>query len=138
MSIQPYLFFDGRAEEAAEFYKQTLGAEIVMMMRFSESPDPNQCAPGMADKIMHMSLRIGGTEILASDGECKGKASFQGFGLAYSVPSVEEAGRIFGLLGEGGQIQMPMMQTFFSPSFGMVADRFGVTWMIMADRPAQG
>lgn len=133
MNVQPYLFFDGRCEEALEFYRKTLGAEIEMLMRFSESPEP--CEPGMVppgseNKVMHASFQVGDAMLMASDGNCKGQAKFDGFSLSLTVPSVEDAHRFFAALGDGGQVQMPLMKTFFSPQFGMVADRFGVSWMI--------
>jgi PhnB protein len=133
MQLQPYLFFDGRCEEAVEFYKKTLGAEVTMLMRFKDSPEPPQpgmVPPGSENKVMHMSFRIGETTVLASDGRCLGKPSFQGFALSLTVPNESEAERRFAALGDGGQVQMPMSKTFFSPRFGMVADRFGVSWMI--------
>ena len=134
MQIQPYLFFDGRCEEAVEFYRRTLGAEVTMQLRFKDAPPQpaGQCqvTPEAADKIMHMSLRIGETTVLASDGRCQGNPSFQGFALSLTVPNEAEANRLFGALGDGGQVQMPLGKTFFSPSFGMVADRFGVSWMV--------
>jgi len=128
--IQPYLFFDGRCEEALEFYRRAVGAEIVQMMRFKESPDPNSCAPGAGDKVMHVSFRVGDSLVLASDGRCQGAPSFQGFALSLTVLNEAEAEKRFAALGEGGQVQMPMTKTFFSPRFGMVADRFGVSWMV--------
>ncbi|HEY4848424.1 MAG TPA: VOC family protein [Methylocella sp.] len=131
MPVQPYLFFDGRCEEAVEFYRKALGAEITMLMRFKESPDPGMCAPGAGDKVMHMSFRIGDTTLLASDGECTGKPNFQGFSLSLTAPSDAEAGRLFALLADGGQVRMPLTKSFFSSRFGMVADRFGVPWMIV-------
>jgi PhnB protein len=134
MKVQPYLFFDGRCEEAIEFYKKTLGAEVLMLMRFRDSPDPpppGMIPPGSEDKVMHTSLRIGETEVMASDGRCMGKPSFQGVSLSLSVPSEAAADRLFNLLAEGGQVQMPIGRTFFSPRFGMVTDRFGVSWMIV-------
>ena len=134
MQIQPYLYFDGRCEEAVEFYHRTLGAEVTMLMRFKESPDPGMVAPGTGDKVMHASFRIGETTVLASDGRCQGSASFQGFALSLTVPNEAEAERLFGALGDGGQVQMPMTKTFFSPRFGMVADRFGVSWMIIVEQ----
>jgi PhnB protein len=134
MQIQPYLFFDGRCEEAADYYRRTLGAEVTMLMRFKDGPPQptGQCVvpPGVEDKVMHMSLRIGETTVLASDGQCQGKPSFQGFSLSLTVPSEAEAERLFAALGDGGQVQMPLAKTFFSPRFGMVADRFGVSWMV--------
>ncbi len=130
MQVQPYLFFEGRCEEAVEFYRKALGAEITMLMRFKESPDPGMCPPGTLDKVMHMSFRIGDTTLLASDGRCTGQANFQGFSLSLTVPNDAEAERLFAALAEGGQVQMALTKTFFSSRFGMVADRFGVPWMI--------
>ena len=130
MQVQPYLFFDGRCDEALAFYRGALGAEVTMLMRFKESPDPSMVGPGTGDKVMHASVRIGETTMLASDGRCQGAPSFQGFALSLTVPNEAEAERLFGALGDGGQVQMPMTKTFFSPRFGMVADRFGVSWMV--------
>jgi PhnB protein len=134
-AVQPYLFFNGRCDEALEYYRQHLGAEIGNLMRFKESPDPASCAPGQEDKVMHVNFRLGDTEIMASDGRCEGTTNFQGFALAYTVPTSADADRIFGALADGGQVQMPLAQTFFSPRFGMVADRFGVFWMVMVAQP---
>jgi PhnB protein len=134
MKVQPYLFFDGRCEEAFNFYKKVLGAQVEMMMRFKDSPEPanpEMCPPGADDKIMHMSFRVGDTSIMASDGHCKGKPVFAGFSLSYTVASAQEADRVFAQLGEGGQVQMPLTKTFFSERFGMVADQFGVSWMVL-------
>jgi PhnB protein len=140
MSIQPYLFFDGRCDEALAFYGKVLGAKVEMLMRFKENPEPPKdgCAPapGSADKVMHACFKVGDTAIMASDGMCGGKPSFQGFSLAYSVKSEADADRTFGALGDGGQVQMPLAKTFFSPKFGMVTDRFGVTWMVMVEQKA--
>jgi PhnB protein len=130
MQVQPYLIFEGRCEEAVEFYRQTLGAEVQMLMRFKESPDPSMCAAGTEDKVMHAALRIGESIVMASDGRCQGPASFQGISLSLTVPNEAEAERRFAALGEGGQVQVPLTPTFFSPRFGMVADRFGVSWMV--------
>jgi PhnB protein len=131
MNVQPYLFFDGRCEEALDFYKKALGAKVDMTMRFKESPDPNTCAPGSENKIMHAAFKIGDTQVLASDGRCEGKPNFQGFSLTINAKDEAEADRLFAALGDGGQVQMPLTKTFFSPRFGMVADRFGVGWMIL-------
>jgi len=133
MQIQPYLFFEGRAEEAAEFYKSKLGAEVTMLMRNKDAPEkppPGMLPPGSENKVMHMALRIGDTTVLASDGSCKGKPNFQGISLSMTVKDEAEAKKVFAALSEGGQVQMPLGKTFFSPSFGMVADRFGVSWMV--------
>lgn len=134
MLIQPYLFFDGRCEEAVEFYRQALGAQVEMLMHFKDSPDQTMVAPHTREKVMHASLRIGETSIKVSDGRCTGQSNFQGFSLSLMVSSVAEADRLFAALGEGGQVQMPLAETFFSPRFGMVADRFGVSWMILVGK----
>ena len=128
MQIQPYLFFDGRCDEAIDFYRGALGAEVLMLMRFKDSPEP--VAHGGEDKVMHASLRIGQTTVLVSDGRCLGKPSFQGFALSLTVADESQAERLFAALADGGQVQMPLTKTFFSPRFGMLADRFGVAWMI--------
>ena len=130
MQLQPYLQFDGRCEEAVTFYRDALGAEIVMLMRFKDSPDPGMVPPGAENKVMHMRFRIGETTVLASDGRCVGKPSFQGFSLCLTVASDAEAEHFFNALADGGQVQMPLASTFFSSRFGMVADRFGVGWMV--------
>ena len=134
LMVQAYLFFDGRCEEAIEFYRKALGAEVDMLMRFKDSPEPPQPGmhpPGSENKVMHANLRIGDTEIMASDGRCMGKPNFEGFALSIRVPTEAEADRRFTALGDGGKVQMPLAKTFFSPRFGMVTDRFGVLWMIL-------
>ena len=130
MQIQPYLSFDGRCEEAIEFYRHALGAKVEMMMRFKEAPEQGMSPPEAGDKVMHSALRIGDSMVLASDGRCLGKPSFQGFALSLTAADEAEASRLFAALSDGGQVQMPLAKTFFSPSFGMVADRFGVSWMV--------
>ena len=133
MQVQPYLFFDGRCEEALAFYRKAIGAEVEMLMRFKDSPEPPQpgmVPPGSENKVMHASLRIGEATVLASDGHCLGQPSFHGFSLSLTVRNEAEADRIFATLADGGQVQMPLTKTFFSPRFGMAADRFGVSWMI--------
>lgn len=133
MHIQAYLFFEGRCEEALEFYQSALGAEINMTMRFRENPDDPAGAmfpAGAGDKIMHASMRIGETTVMLSDGRCSGSPSFGGMSLSLMVPSEAEAERVFKALSRGGQIRMPLRRTFFSPAFGMTEDPFGVGWMI--------
>jgi PhnB protein len=130
--IQPYLFFGGRCEEALEFYRRAIGAEIDAVMRFSESPDPtppDMLQPGFEHKVMHASFRVGGSTVLASDG-CSAESSFSGFSLALQVSTEAEADRAFAALAEGGQVQMPLGKTFWSPRFGMLTDRFGIGWMV--------
>lgn len=134
MPIEPYLFFEGRCEEAIEFYRRALGAEVTSLMRNRESPEPHQpgaLPPGSEDKVLHAVVRIGDTTLMASDGRCSGKPVFQGFALTITAPDVAHAVEMFAALAEGGQVQMPLAKTFFSPRFGMVTDRFGVLWMIL-------
>ena len=134
MDVQPYLFFNGRCDEAVEFYKKALGAEVEMLMRYEESPDPpppGMLPPGSENKVMHASMRIGGAVVMASDGHCSGQTEFTGFSLSITVPDATTADRFFNALAEGGQVQMPLGKTFFSPCFGMVTDRFGVGWMVI-------
>ncbi len=136
MKVQPYLFLDGRAEEAIGFYREVLGAEVLMLMRFSgapEPPPPGAVPPGSEDKIMHACLRIGESEVMFSDGGCGGAPQLQGFSLSLTVPDPAEAERLFAALGEGGRVQMAMGPTFFAARFGAVADRFGVSWMVVSE-----
>ncbi|MEE4377648.1 MAG: VOC family protein [Candidatus Competibacteraceae bacterium] len=133
MQIQAYLFFSGSCEEAIEFYRGALGAEVEMLMRFKESPDPtppDMIPPDWDNKIMHASLRIGDSTVMVSDGCPAERQGFNGFSLSISVTDSEQADRFFAALAEGGQVQMPLAETFWSPRFGMVTDRFGVSWMI--------
>jgi PhnB protein len=133
MHVQPYLFFDGRCDEAVEFYRRVLGAEVTMLMRFKDSPEPpppDMVPPGSESKIMHTSFRLGETTVMASDGRCEGRPSFQGFALSLTVANEAEADRVFAGLADGGQVQMPLTKTFWSPRFGMIVDRFGVSWMV--------
>jgi PhnB protein len=136
MQIQPYLFFEGRCEEAIEFYRRAVGAEVAMLMRFKDSPQPT--SHGSPEKVMHGELRIGDATILVSDGRCAGTTKFDGFALSLLVASVEEAQRKFAALAEGGQVEMPLSETFFSPQFGMLRDRFGVFWMVYVPTGAGG
>lgn len=131
MQVQPYLFFKGRCEEALAFYHTALGAETLMLMHFKDSPDSQAISPGTENKIMHASVRIGETTVMASDGRCEGSTSFAGFSLSLTFADEAEARRRFAALAEGGQVQMPLGNTFFSPCFGMLVDRFGVCWMVM-------
>ena len=135
MHVQPYVFFDGCCEEALEFYKKALGAEVTMLMRFKECPETpkeGMVPPGSEDKVMHASFRIGETEILASDGNCRGKTSFDGFSLTINVANDAEAKKTFDAMVDGGQVVMPLGKTFFASQFGMLVDRFGVHWMVIA------
>jgi PhnB protein len=134
MLLEPYLFFEGRCEEAVEFYRRALGAEVELLMRNKDSPDPHppgMMPPGSGDKVMHVTLRIGETKVMASDGMCSGKPSFQGFSLSLTARDAAEADRLFAALSDGGKVSMTLGKTFFSPRFGMVADRFGVSWMVI-------
>jgi PhnB protein len=133
MAIEPYLNFDGRCEEAIEFYKKALNAEVTMLLRVKDSPEcgPGGITPGTENKIMHATLNIGGANVMASDCYCKGNPQFQGVTLSLSVKDEAAADKAFNALAEGGQIHMPLSKTFFSPRFGMVADKFGVGWMVI-------
>jgi PhnB protein len=138
--VQAYLFFNGNCEQAVEFYRKALGAEVEMMMRFKDSPEPpppGAVPPGFENKIMHTSFRIGQTTLMASDGCSADKPSFQGFSLSLAVPNEAEADRAFAALAEGGQVRMPLTKTFWSPRFGMVEDRFGMGWMVTVTPPGQ-
>ena len=134
MKIEPYLFFDGRCEEALEFYRKALGAKTEMLMRYKEAPDappPGMLPPGSENKVMHASVRVGDAVVNASDGNCSGKPGFQGFSLTVTARDEAEAKRFFAALSEGGKVTMPLGKTFFSPAFGMATDRFGVGWMVI-------
>ena len=134
MQVQSYLFFDGRCEEALEFYRSALGAKVTMLMRYKESPDPvppGMCAPNSDEKVMHSEFTIGDTKLMASDGYAGGKPEFKGFSLSLDAKDDADAKRLFDTLAEGGTVQMPLGKTFFASSFGMVADRFGMAWMVI-------
>lgn len=137
-SISPYLFFAGRCEEALNFYREAIGAQTEMVMRYSESPEPippGRLQPGFENKIMHASFRVGEALVMASDG-CNDEGSFDGFQLALTVPSEAAAQLAFNALAHGGTITMPLVKTFWSPSFGMLTDKFNVGWMVMVQGSA--
>ena len=134
MKIEPYLFFDGRTEEALAFYRSAVGAEVTMLMRYRESPDPpppGMLPPGSENRVMHASMKIGDANVMCSDGSCGGAPSFQGFSLTYNASSEAEADRVFAALSQGGQVTLPLGKTFFAPKFGMCSDKFGVGWMVI-------
>ncbi|MGA2258883.1 MAG: VOC family protein [Thermoguttaceae bacterium] len=134
MQVQPYLSFEGRCEEAIEFYKTAVGAKVDVLIRFKDSPEPlpsGKFPPEVMNKVMHASLRIGDSTVMASDGRCAGNAKFTGTSLTLCVPNDAEAVQRFDALCEGGTVGMPLTKTFFSSCFGMVIDRFGVPWMIL-------
>jgi PhnB protein len=133
MHIEAYLFFNGRCEEAIEFYRKALGAEVQMLMRNKDAPEkppPGMLPPGTDDKVMHANLRVGSSVLMVSDGRCSGQPDFRGFSLSLDAANEAEAERMFNALADGGTVQMPLAKTFWSPKFGMVADRFGVGWMV--------
>ncbi len=137
MKIEPYLFFDGQCEEALEFYRAAVDAKVTRMVRYKESPEPpppGMVPPGYGDKIMHASLMIGETCVMAADG-CGVHKAFEGFNLSLSATDEAEARRLFAGLSQGGEVEMPLAKTFFSPCFGMVKDRFGVGWMVIVEAP---
>ena len=131
-SITPYLSFGGRCDEAIAFYRQALGAEVEMLLRFNESPDPvpeGVLPPGFENKVMHVGMRIGGALLLASDG-CEQASRFSGVSLSLELGTPADAARAFDALADGGKVTMPLGKTFWSPCFGMVTDRFGMSWMV--------
>jgi len=133
MQVQPYLNFDGRCDEAIEFYKRAVGAEVQMLMRYKDAPG-GSCPGGMtmaADKVMHASLRIGDSMVMASDGRCQGQAKFDGISMSLSANNDADAAKIFAALSDGGKVTMPLDKTFFATSFGMLTDKFGVSWMVI-------
>lgn len=133
MIVQPYLSFEGRCEEALEFYKQALGAEVLMLMRMKDAPDQPAAGttpPDNGNKVLHSSFKIGDSVVMATDGYCAGKCNFEGITLSLTVKSDAEAERCFAALADGGQVKMPLSPTFFASKFGMLADRFGVSWMV--------
>jgi PhnB protein len=148
MQVQPYLFFEGRCEEALQFYGKVLGIKVDMLMRYKEAPEPAESAessaagdcalpPGSEEKVMHASFKLGDTTVMCSDGRCSGQPRFEGFSLSLNPTDDAHAKTLFDALAEGGSIQMPLTKTFFASSFGMVADRFGVSWMVVVE-PERG
>ena len=133
MQVQPYLFFDGRCDEAIEFYKKAVGAEVGMLMRWKDSPDKSMCTPDNENKVMHASLTIGETRVMASDGRNTGNPKFDGFALSVNAKDDADADRLFNGLSTDGKVVMPLGKTFFSPRFGMTQDKFGVNWMVIVE-----
>jgi PhnB protein len=141
MNVQPYLFFEGRAEEALAHYTKALGTEPTMLMRYKEAPEPpppGMIPPGTENKVMHASFRVGDTEVMLSDGNCSGKPTFNGFSLSITAADEADARRKFDALVRGGEVTMPLGKTFWSPCFGMLTDRFGVGWMVSVPSPEAG
>jgi PhnB protein len=134
LTVQPYLFFRGSCEEALNFYRDSIGADVQILMRFSDSPEPHPgVQPGNENKVMHATCRIGQTTFMASDGQCEGQPKFEGFSLAITVPNESDADRVFAALGQGGKVEMPLTKTFWTSKFGMLEDRFGVGWMVSVE-----
>ena len=132
MKVQPYVFFDGKCEEALEFYQRAIGAKVNMLMRFGEAPDQSQIKPESKNKVMHAQFKIGDTTVLISDGRNQGNPKFDGFALTIQCKDAAETETYFKALSDGGQVEMPLDKTFFAKSFGMLKDRFGVHWMVIA------
>ena len=130
--VQPYVFFNGRCDEALKFYEAAIDAKVNLILRFKDSPEPvpaEQVPANFDDKIMHCCFKVCGCDIMASDG-CEEGAKFDGFSLSITVEDEATAHRYFNALAEGGKVEMPMGKTFWSPCFGMVTDQFGMSWMI--------
>lgn len=138
MRVEPYLSFEGRCDEALAFYRKAVSAEVTMLMRFKEAPDQSMMSPGSGDKVMHAAVKIGNSVVMASDGMNTGKADFHGIALTITADNDADAKRVFGALSEGGQVNMPLTKTFFASSFGMLADKFGVGWMVITPAPMPG
>jgi PhnB protein len=135
MQVQPYLFFDGCCEEALEFYREKLGADVTMLLRFKDvgESQSDMIPEGCENKIMHARFRIGDTDVMASDGHCQGNPSFEGFCLSITAATPSDAEFMFAQLCDGGKVQLPLSKTYFSPRYGMVSDRFGVSWMVYVE-----
>ena len=135
MKIQPYLFFQGRCDEALDVYKAVFDAEVTLLLRYRESPEapPKPLPPGWEEKVMHAEFRIGDTTLMTSDGCGSEAPRFEGFSLSVEMPDAETARRAFDALAQGGEVQMPLGKTFFAPCFGMLTDRFGVGWMLIVN-----
>ena len=131
MNVQPYLSFEGRAQEAIDFYKSALGAQVEAIMQFKDAPPDMQANMPNKDKVMHSAFKVGDTTIMATDGQCSGKSEFSGITLTIQANSDAEAEKLFNALAKGGKVNMPMAETFFATRFGMVADKFGVGWMVL-------
>ena len=137
MNVQPYLYFGGKSEEAIEFYKDAIGAQVEMLMRFKDMPadQKSMMPPGSDNKVMHACIKVGESPIFVSDGDCGGTPKFAGVTLTINASGDAEAEKLFSALGKGGQVQMPLAETFFATRFGMVADKFGMSWMVIAAKP---
>ena len=135
MNVQPYLSFEGRAQEAIDFYKSALGAQVEAVMHFKDAPPDMQANMPNKDKVMHSAFKVGDTTIMATDGQCSGKSEFSGITLTIQAGSDAEAEKLFNALAQGGKVNMPMSETFFATRFGMVADKFGVSWMVINAKP---
>jgi PhnB protein len=133
MNVQPYLSFEGRAQEAMDFYTSAIGAKVDAVLHFKDAPPEMQAqmSPESKNKVMHAAFHIGDTQVMATDGRCTGKAAFSGISLTINAGSDAEAEKLFNALAQGGQVGMPMSETFFAHRFGMVADKFGVGWMVL-------
>jgi PhnB protein len=140
MHIQPYLYFDGRCDDAINFYREALGAEVLMLMRFGEAPEGEGCTGPVppADKVMHACLQIGNSQVLVSDGFAAGNPEFKGVSLSLNADDDAHARVLFDALAQGGQVQMALAESFFATSFGMLTDRFGVGWIIVVSKPMPG
>ena len=136
MKVESLITFGGRCEEALEFYKKSVGAEVTALMRWKESPDAAMKGPpGYGEKIMHANFRIGETQLMAEDGLGDKAAEFKGMTLAIEAADDAEAKRVFTALGEGGKVTMALMKTFWTSSFGMLTDKFGVPWVVNVTAP---
>jgi PhnB protein len=128
--LDSYIFFDGNCAEAMRFYEANLGGKLEALMTYDQSPDPAQCPPGSAGRVMHASLKMGDRSLMASDSPAGMHQPMAGFALSLAYDTAAEANRIFDMLAAGGQVIMPMQKTFYAETFGMLNDRFGTPWMV--------
>jgi len=135
MKLNTYLNYGGNCEEAFRFYEKNLGGKISMMMRFADQPDPKNVPPGLEKYVLYANMTIGGTQLMGSDVPPERFQPMRSVYLSLAVDSSDEAERIYKLLSDGGEIFMPMAETFFAFKFGMLRDRFGTSWMILHQRP---
>ena len=135
MQLHTYLNYGGNCEQAFRFYEQHLGGKITMMMRHGEQPNTSAVSPEWKNAILHARISIGGTELLGADIPPDRFQPIRSAYLSLTVNSIEEAERIYALLSNGGQIFMPMEETFFAYRFAMLRDQFGTSWMLLHQKP---
>jgi PhnB protein len=135
MQLHTYLNYGGNCEEAFKFYEEHLGGKITMLMRHEQQPEGQPVAPGWGRAVLHARINLGGTELLGADIPPDRFQPIRSAYLSLTLSSDQEADRLFGLLSDGGQIFMPMQETFYASRFAMLRDRFGTSWMLLHPKP---